>query len=337
MELLRKIRRNWITVWLVVAIFSLVSIVSYAAYTRVNITKRVMSTGAGVGDRFSSDVMSAAGTVTRKGYNTRTDITPSVTGNVFNYPHPKASLYRNVKTDYKVTATIGTYVNGSFSALAGDDLTNLSDDYSIKYKSTGTVQKFKEKSGVIELRGSMAAGKIDPDEIYMYFSVNELGLNPPGYFIQLIAEPDETELPTLTGYVTVRYQEVADSGWKGSLEELEEGHYDGYNYILEGNGSGKITFRYNPDKVNINQYFLHNSENTFYINNAEVMGSASVTESSFPTTNGMTEITLVVDSEDKNRYVIQFYKKDTTTQSYTNSDVSNYLPDTEADDWDADE
>ena len=340
MELFKKIRNNWITTWLVIAALSLTTIIAYAAYTRVNVTKRVMSTGAGVGDRFSSDVMSSAGTVTRKGYSGVENTEgwrPNVDGKVFNYPHPKTSLYRNSKTDYQVTATIGTYVNGTFSPLTGEDLTNLSDDYSIKYKSSGNEQRFNENNGEITLSCSMAAGKIDPDEIYMYFSTDELSVTPPGYYIQLVAQPDETELPTLTGYVTVRYQEVADSGWKGTLEELDDSHFDGYNYILEGNGSGRITFRYNPTYVNINQYFLHNSENKFYFPiDAEtgntVEGSDSITENSFTPVNGMTEITLVVDSEKKNRYVIQFYKKD-SSQSFTNNDVKNYLPDTNPADW----
>lgn len=340
MKFLKKLRKNWITVWLVVAALSLTTILSYAAYTRVNVVKRVISTGAGVGDRFSSDVMSAAVTVTRKGFDDDS-VPPFVTGKVFNYPYPKASLYRSTVTDYKVTATIGTYINNEFTALSGDALTSLDAAYEIKYKSTGTPQKFKDNGGTIELNCSMAAGKVDPDEIYMYFAKAEISNDDehpaPGYYIQLIAEPDDKELPVLTGYVSVRYQEVASTGWSGSLEPLDSSlSYDGYNYILEGTGTGRITFRYNPTYVTINKYFLQNSENIFYINSNNTHGGNSITEDSFTTneTTRMKSITMVVDSEEKNRYVIQFYKKDTTGDyDYSNSAISGYLPPTGDGDW----
>lgn len=340
MKFLKKLRKNWITVWLVIAALSLTVIVSYATYTRVNVVKRVISTGAGVGDRFSSDVMSSAVTVTRKGFDDDS-VVPSVTGKIYNYPYPKASLYRSVVTDYKVTATIGTYINNVFTPLNGDALTNLDGSYEIKYKSTGTPQKFKDNNGTVILTCSMAAGKVDPDEIYMYFSKDELSRddeNPaPEYYIELVAEPDDNELPSLTGYVTVRYQEIASTGWKGALETMDAGlTYDGYNYILEGTGNGRITFKYNSDLVTINEYFLHNPENTFYINGANTIGNNSLSEESFSTdqTTGMKSITIVVNSDVRNRYVIQFYKKDTSgNNDYSNSAIGGYLPATKESDW----
>lgn len=335
-----KLKKNWITVWLVVVALSLTAVVSYAAYTRVNVVKRVISTGAGVGDRFSSDVMSSAVTITRKGFDDDS-VVPFVSGKIFNYPYPKASLYRSAVTDYTLTATIGTYVNNTFVPLSGNDLTDLDETYAIKYTPTGTLQTFKANGGTVTLACSMAAGRVDPDEIYLYFSTDELSTdenNPaPGYYVQLIAEPDDKELPTLTGYVNVRYQKVASTGWNGYLETLESNlDYDGYNYTLEGTGTGRITFRYNPTYVTINKYFLHNPENTFYINSANTAGNNSITEDSFPTdpSTGMKSVTLVVNSEIKNRYVIQFYKKDTSgSNDYSNSAISGYLPTTDENDW----
>lgn len=340
MKILKKLRKNWITVWLVIAALSLAAIVSYAAYTRVNAVKRVISTGSGVGDRFSSDVMSSAVTVTRKGFDDDS-VVPYVIGKVFNYPYPKASLYRSSVTDYTLTATIGTYINNSFTPLSGNDLTELDETYAIKYKSTGTLETFKAHGGTVTFTCSMAAGRVDPDEIYMYFSTEEISTddnNPsPGYYIQLVAVPDDKDLPSITGYVTVRFQKVASTGWNGYLEALENNlTYDGYNYTLEGTGNGRITFKYNPAFVTINKYFLQNSENIFYINNTNTAGNDSITEESFITdeTTGMKSVTLVVNSEIKNRYVIQFYKKDTSgNNDYSNSAISGYLPATEEGAW----
>lgn len=339
MNLIKKLRKHWITVWLVIAALSLATIVSFAAYTRVNAVKRVVSTGSGVGDRFSSDVMSSAVTVTRKGFDDNS-VVPFVLGKVFNYPYPKSSLYRSSVTDYNLTATIGKYINNSFTPLIESDLTNLDEDYAIKYKSTGALQTFKDNNGIVTFTCSIGAGRVDPDEIYIYFSTDELSTdeeNPaPEYYVQLVAEPEDKELPTLTGYVTVRYQEVASTGWNGKLEDLDDNlTYDGYNYTLEGTGNGRITFRYDPTYVTINKYFLQNSENTFYINNTYTVGSDSITEDNFTTdTNGMKVITMVVNSEIKNRYVIQFYKKNTSGNfDYSNSAIRSYLPATIDGDW----
>ena len=52
-KVLQKIAKNWITVWLIIAVLVFLSISAYAAYTRLTVAKRVISTGEGAGDMFA--------------------------------------------------------------------------------------------------------------------------------------------------------------------------------------------------------------------------------------------------------------------------------------------
>ncbi len=335
-EFLKKMKKNWITVWLVVVIFACSALVTYAAYTRINIVKRVVSTDAGAGARFSSDSMNSsdAGMIVRKSFSSQTD-DALVDVHVFNYPYPKASLYRNVATDYNVVSRIGTHDGTTFTPLSGEALTNLSNDYYISYND-GAHKLYNATSGTVTYSNCrLGAGKVDPDLFSVHFSNAELSDNPPGYCVEIVATPEDTSLPVLKGYIFVRYSKVIESGWTGALEELSsDKDYDGYNYILEGSGAGRITFKWNPTYLNINKQFLHNPENAFYINGAVVDGNDSLSDSSFPTVDGMKSITLVVDSQEKkNRYVVQFYKTDSNNPNYDyqNSAIASYLPDSS--DW----
>ena len=333
-KIIKMMRKYWITIWLVVCVLACASLISYAAYSRINIVKRVITTDEGVGARFSSDCMdsSSAGMTTRKPFASQSD-DPLAEVYVFNYPYPKASLYRNIATEYDVVATIGTYDGTTFTQLSSGALAALSDEYYIN-RNGGSNIKFNA-NGTASFGCTMAAGKVAPDCFNIHFDNAELGDNPPGCCVEMVATPRDHSLPTLKGYIFVRYVKTVESGWTGSLEELDNSkEYDGYTYILEGSGKGRITFSWDPAFLSINQQFLQNTDNTFYINGIEVAGSNTLIEdsASFPTVDGKKSVTLIVDSQEKNRYEVQFFKTDTSgSNNYQNSVIKNYLPD--SNDW----
>lgn len=329
-KFLNFLHKNWITVWFLICIITCTSLISYAAFTRINIVKRVVSTDVGAGVRFSSDSMdsSNAGMISRKSFYSQS-ADPNAEVYVFNYPYPKASLYRNTVTEYDVVARIGTHDGTTFTPLTGETLTGLSDDYYINYKGGANALFNSSYAPILFENCRMNAGKVSPDCFNVHFDSAELSDNPPEYCVEMIATPKDTSLPTLKGYISVRYIKTAESGWTGALEELDNNkEYDGYNYILEGSGEGRITFSWNPNLLTINKQFLQNPDNKFYIDEAVVLGGSSLTESSFSTVFGMKSITLVVDSQEKNRYEVQFYKTDTSgSNDYRNSVIKSYLPD----------
>lgn len=324
-KIIKKFKKHWIAIWLVVAAVSLTVITSYAIYTRVTVAKRVVSTQAGTGSLFTSDHMSENITKTTVP-RTDTTIDATVEVYVYNYIYPKEAVYRSDETKYDVTATIGTLgENDSFQELSDkSELAGL--NYSVSYKTETYAFSTTNETHHTFTACSIAGDKANKDLFTLVFDKSELGSAAKNYCIKLEADPYDNELPKLTGYIRVRYSKPASTGWKGEVEDLDSSkinNYDGFNYYLEGNGKGKITFKWKRSKVTINKDFLNNTNNKFegFVDTAPV-------ESALTETDGYVSLTLNVDSSKQNRYEIQFFKVDPSNISYTKSDVESYLPTT---------
>ena len=341
---IKFLKKNWIRLWIVVVALALSGVVTYAAFTRINIVKRVISTDEGVGDRFSSDYMQSSGVFkTIETKNSQTDI-PTVLVHVFNYPYPKSAFYKNSETTYSLTASLGTMEGNVFTALNSGNLTQEetallnSGGYKI---ALGTDERTFSSTVLSTDFNSctLAAGGAHSDEFVLSFDVSEVSDSPKEYYMELVATPDDSGLPTLTGYVAVRYAQTATSGWSGKLETLDsQKSYDGFNYILSGTGSGEITFKWKSEFVLINKQFLENKNYKFKVNGTEYTGSATVktlVDNLAPDASGYKYLTLVVDSTKINRYEVQFFKSWAFGADYENS-ISDYLPSTSETDWVAD-
>lgn len=336
-NLLKKMKQNWIVVWFIVAAIILLSGSAYAIYTRVTIAKRVVSTQAGASSLFSSSHMNNGGMKTIEPITDNTQ-NASITVNIYNYAYPKEAVYRNEDTQYDLVATIGT-IDSSDNFVPLSDASALTDlTYSVTYGS----QTFTfGASGLTHtFSGCVILGEgAHSNQVSLVFDKSELGNTPNEYCIKIEANPYSSDLQNLVGYVMVRYTKQASAGWSGELEELDSNKdYDGFNYYLEGNGKGKLTFRWNPTYVSINEDFLKNRNNKFYYkdNDNYVAYQAAPVEANLTPVDGMVSLTIEVDSTKQNRYEIQFYKTD-KENDYTSSVVKeNYLPDTTPSDWVAD-
>ena len=342
MEKIRKcwstIQKYWITIWLILAVVTFTSIVSYAAYTRVTVAKRVISTGEGAGLPFGSDLMSGTVKKIKRMPFSNQEASPDIPLNIFNYPYPRRSSCGRDDTLYDLTVTLGTLDDeNEFSELIGSDIANLGGMYSV------VEEQGRERSYVFGSDNrithtfsncSITGGNYNSNLFTLKFDPAELtAQEPKGYCMKIEAVPGDSELPTLTGYVLVRYIRTADSGWVGELEELDDNLvYDAYNYIIKGSGKGQFTFKWDASKVTINQQFLQNSDVKFLINDTPTSGNSSFTEDSItPAANGFRTLTIVIDASTKtNRYDVQFYKVNNDPNSaasdYDNSDISNYIP-----------
>ena len=335
-------KKQWIVLIACVIGLTISGTVVYAAYTRVNVVKRVVSTGEGVGNLFASDHMSATVTMlTKKTYTDNTQA-PVVTVDVFNYPYPKKSAYRSDATNYTLTATLKkTDGAGNYYDLTSEEKAALSGlDYYVTYKST--TFHFGTGNSVTKVFNncSIPGGDFNSDSFTVQFDRGELtDAIPRMYCVELTATPEDSDLPTLNGYIMAKYIRSASGGWTGKLERLDANkEYDAYNYVLEGSGSGKITFTWNSNFVTINKNFLQNKNYIFYINGAQVTGSSSLTEADVTTdSNGIKSLTVVVNSAQRGRYEVQFFKVDAKQYDYSNVAVVGYIPDTSAAAWIADE
>lgn len=333
-NLWKAFKKHWITVWLIIAVSSLLSLGAYAAYTRITIAKRVVSTDAGVGDKFSSNLLKNA--VMRKTIKSESNKNSDVTVEVYiyNYVYPKEYTSRNVDTKYSLTAKLGTIstVNSEevFTVLTNPNVTGKTYkvDYSPSDASyTGATTKSFSATGEATLSFpnlKLEGGTAKRDVFTLTFDKSELGETPNGYWMELTAVPDDNSLPKLVGYVKVQLASGSSTGWSGKLDEGITAQDDAYNYIIEGNGVGTFTFKWDPTKVTINRQFLQNPENTFVINGSNRVGSSTLTENVLETEGTMKKLTIQVDSlNKKSRYEVQFFKVDT---SFVYADISTYLP-----------
>ena len=338
-KLMKSFKKHWITVWLVIAAITLTIITSYAVYTRITIAKRVVSTQAGAGSLFTSDYMSEAGIKSIKPIaenDKDQDGNAKIEAHVFNYVYPKQGIFRSEETEYDLIATLGKLDSGEvFHPISIEELNaQTGKTYSIQYKDGEVFDFVEQHSSSHTFTNCVIAGdKANADLFTLIFDKSELGELPNGYCLKLEAVPHNTELPELMGLVLVRYSKPSSAGWEGKVEDIDaskENDYDGFNYYLEGNGKGSLTFRWDRTKVRINKYFLSDPNNKFvgYDNGAIPV------EEDLPVTDGMVSLTIKVDSTKQNRYEIQFYKVDPENVTYSKSDVEgSYLPKTDPADW----
>ncbi len=326
-SIIKFIRKYWIIACFVAAAVLLSGVVTYAIYTRITIAKRVVSTKASEGIPFTSDHMNANGMRSYESSSDKTSDVP-VAVHVYNYVYPRDAIYRTQDTEYDLTATIGTMDdNGNFTELNDNSAILALDSLNYTISDGTTTFKFGTAGTSHTFSNCVLSGQqADVDLFNVVFDKVELGDTPNEYFVKLVAEPYDNDLPDLYGFVSARYAKQSSTGWNGRVEELDPNKdYDGFNYYLEGNGKGKITFKWNPTYVTINKQFLNNEEVVFEGGNTPVNAG-----------NGMVSLTISVDSTVRNRYEIQFYKVDSSFD-YSKAQVESYLPDTLSADWEPDE
>lgn len=248
----------------------------YAAYTNQGSVKRVVSTQGMNGTPFSSNYLNLT-PHTESSYSIKNITFPenaarvSFEINVCNYVHNNPSKYNENTINYTFSLTL---LNADDISLEGLSVTCEGNSYSFN-------------NGVCSIANQTLKGKLK--------SVNTYKITVPKSFldtvkIEAVAIPDSASYQFTGNYKLGRRFAFTDkiestNTWSGSFAETTTEGYDGFNYILSGNGKGNITITWDAN-LEINNIFLQE--------------------------NGITadgnSITLSINSDEKNRYDIQFYK-----------------------------
>lgn len=278
MKIGNKKRINLWAVFLIIALSALLlGFASYAAYTNLNSVKRVVSTQGFNGTPFSSNYLNLTPR-DESSYSVKNIVFPesgeTTTFNidVCNYVHNNPSKFNDNNINYTLSLK-----------LVGADGVNTAG---LSVSFGGTAYSFTE--GVCTIADRRLKGGTK--------SVDRYEITVPKSFvdkvkIEAVAAPDDGSYKN-TGYFKLgrllAFTTKSESAaiWTGSFSESTTDNYDGFNYILSGQGKGRITLTWESDKLEINRIFLE--------------------------TNGISEsggsFTMDVDSDTKNRYDIQFYK-----------------------------
>ena len=337
---IRKIIEYPITIWMVVSIFMLGTImIVYAAYNGTVDVKRVVSTQASSSTVFSSNYMEGGELIVK---NLRTIAEGNYICNVTvcNYDQLDQSSPAHTIITYDFKAELVKY------NLNNNDYEKVTD---IQTKNDGTakifyVQKKMDNNEVVSAEShnintgdftytyegeTLAGGTPYKDSFDICFDSSEVEKDIPNLFIKVTATPTEESVqlnggvPTISSIISISKGRTVETGWHGSLDESNTSDYDGYNLIIEGSGSGKIDILWDNREFTINPAFL-------------TINSSKLTAEADAATEGWKTVTLTVNSTEDNRYVVQFYKKKTNV-SYTGSEFPskyilcrNYISDEEA-------
>ncbi len=338
-NLFKKLKKHWITVWLVAAVLAVSVFVVIASYTGIYSVKRVVSTKASAGVLFSSNSMqSYSGSVIPSRHITTSQSTGSYTYNLtvcdFAQSDPLTRYVSESGLSYDLTAQLCVKINGSFYPV--NDTANVSDavrndakdkDYSIQFVSDGgtnvasdnEVKKLSQGNEVSfpsQVIKPQVTGNSIPNGTNKYaitFDGYELGDNQQyEYYIKLTAHPTngDNSLQNIACYLYLTKMVVTDSAWEGRIQDNGSlADRDAYNYILEGSGSGTITVRWNSNYIDVSEIFIAQN------------GLNVVTEQPDQNSNVWKHFDLPV-SDAVGRYEIQLYKKNPDGDY---SDVSVYI------------
>ena len=354
-KMISFLKKNWITAWLLIAVIGAISFVAYAEYMEEsNRAKRVIANTTGAGDLFSSDYLAVGGESEHEiEFSEPEGDYCELPVRIWNYDASNPAIFYDDKDiTYTLVALLvkknaagtGYDVITDASALSGmtmsikkdqtdSSFTNFSStsaaattisvssgddayDYTVKVDYDSTNGYRVTYTGVKLLKSGRDENK------YLIRFPKSMRTSTNKIYVRLTASPTPSlssykGIKKLSGVLSVtESKEKLSQGWSYGFNDSEgNSDYDGFNYVISGNGTATITLKWRDDKFEINPYFLSS-------NIATIPGA--VTSS---TVGGITwkSITINANSEVINRYDIQFYMKDAQNDNYPWNSVKTYV------------
>ena len=335
---LKLLKKNWIRAWLIGVIVLSSMFAAYAAYTEVSSVKRVVSTVNMPALLFSSNCMNSP-TQYRRLHTSSYEVM------VCNYDQ-KTLTYATEVLPYKIEFYM-EYADGSGTNKRITDSTTyegLSDalkagyiDYStlpedIKTKIAGgayTVRKTSGDEGADETVDAAATVFHFTDPVTAtktYTSQTLAGNHASTDKYTVTINNEDCTLPEAQLFIHAKATKLDGSNywidgllfgqettsdaalWTGSITDTTA-EPDFFNYLITGSGKGTVEILWNPDKIDINKYFLNIYQSDLLPANVTVENAVTVIDSQAAEHPGWKKISLAVDSAERYRYELQLFKK----------------------------
>lgn len=291
----RVITRYYLVIWIAVVSAALIGVGTFAAYTNINKVKRVVSTQGGEGAAFSSNYLSLVPKETASYGMKRIAMTTAdgsalkkVDVTVCNYIQNNPSMVNENDITYDITFTLVSTVSGDI--IENIESMNLANHSEFKIEC-GSAEGVLEK-GVCTFADKTLYGKTKSVDTYT-LTVPASFMDNVNINVEAIPHGDSyayTEQYKLGRVLVFSENTERVDGWTGAFLEKTSSDYDGFNYILSGNGKGTVTLTWDPSRLEINQLFIN--EENFTLTKSENENT----------------LTIEVDSDIIGRYDIQFYK-----------------------------
>lgn len=346
-DVLRKLKKHWITVWLVAVSVILGTFVAYAIYTEVSTVKRVVTTESSPKELFSSNCMYASL------YERRIPATEfNVTVNNFDLDSPEIPNQSEIQ--YTLTAKLEVKHNGTIKTF-GELATDLGDDsteylaivkraedagYYIGKSQNNNSEEIIPAPSMTKLESSnnfqvvfgdspdyetLPPGVISTDKFKVEIPRDDFTKTEPEFYVYVQAVPTDTGLTQLIrtrlyGSLNV----VATAAWSGTLADKNTAttDYDFYNYVISGSGSGKLDIMWDDKWFEIDDFFFNSSYSGVTFDG----GRAQIDTVSEEPHAGWKKVTILVDSaQGKSQYELKLYKKKANTSYTGDNNAANYI------------
>lgn len=280
----RRARKSPVIFIVAVIVALLAGIAVYAAYTNLNSVKRVVSTQGSTGTAFSSNYL-----------NLTARNTDSYALKNMSFSEKADSLTFEID--------VCNYVRNDPSKVNENDITYTLKLDLLSIDGSEIASGEYDSKITIDSGAAFSNGKCSIDNQILAGNsrkVNKYILTVPKDFIdkvnvRVIAEPEDSSYTATDNYklgriFTFSEYNAAANTWTGYFIETTTDNYDGFNYVIRGQGKGTVTLSWDSSQLEISKVFLDNN-------------SLSPIEA-----DGKKSVTMNVDSNTKSRYDIQFYK-----------------------------
>lgn len=309
-------------------ICTLFTMSALAAYTKSNKAKRVAATYDDVGARFSSNYMdewigsqvidASRKALYVKANETASDRTISVTIN--NFARGVEGYTYDRAINYTLTAKPVYIDNGTVHDAAAANMGSKSISISMK-NSSATFSN----AGIptFSVPSTLNRGGASTDTCIVTFSsefMSEVQNNSTNTKIYLLiqAVPDGDTYTDLNKLACLLYftmdQDVTSHYWTGNFSDpgSDTGAgsaigFDGYNYYIEGVGSGTGYLKWNPDYLVLNEESMRELDASA-VTQVDVVAEETINGVTTTETQQWNQISFALDSDNKGRYDIQFYQ-----------------------------
>lgn len=344
-NVIKKMKKHWITIWLIAVALILGIFIGFAVYTEVSSVKRVVTTKSAPKELFSSNCMYA------DLYERRMP-SPEFNVSICNYDQNSPDIPNPADIQYTLTAQLRVKYNGNImtfselqTALAGDtdtynEIVSRAHGYTIaKTQENNTdgmipspeVKDFSDyaSSNYTVVFGSASSyetlpgGSISTDKFKVTVPTTDFDKTDAEFYIYVEADPVDSSLTDIKTLLYGSKNVVITASWSGTLAErnTDTYDYDFYNYVITGSGSGKLDIMWDPEWFEVNDFFFSNMSGVTFD------GGSTPTTISGGSRSGWKKVTIVVDStdSDKSRYELQLYKVKEKTSYTGNNDAANFI------------
>ena len=290
-----------LAVSLFVSLLLLVTSITLAAYTNSRHAQRTIATYETTGDRFSSNLLAklTGEDNVKTLYVTDEMTSPNTVVTVCNYEQGKQTQPHEKDITYVLKAEFVVY-NGSTGKYEAVDeaylVANSLTGYSFSLTKGGTTVTLNSTHASDDSFGKTLTNGVADSDAYTLTMSPSFVQNKPNLYVRLTVTPSGTGIflsPLIGIFKADLRSEGASTAWTGVFSDdtaIAPNQYNGYNYLISGQGSGTYTLRWDGTKVQLSALSLN-----------ELLSVEGATQDG-------NSVVLPVNSDVTSRYEIQFYK-----------------------------